>query len=472
MKKLYRRTPLIAALLAAVFLVAMTPAIAQSHQCTQCGPVCKKTVDPHAVPGKMDFPPMHHHGISCGGDCKGTWVTCGPEGYSAAGVTVDPANADNATLVGYYGNCYTTVDGGASWSLTGNHGISAFGCDCIDNSRLYAVGMGASAPSFVGSTDQGATWTEYAFDFSVGYPYSVGAHPTDPNTIYVGGYLYDFTGPSYDLWFHKSTDGGATFTSAAIGLPGVPFGLAAAPTNGNLIYMTGWIYDFATYTILPGVWQSGDGGTTWTDLSANVSTDPADGFFQGIAVDPNDENHVIAAGVYVYETFDGGATWTKHTYGGDSFYAYQVAFDPTNSANIYMAASDGVYVTNDGGATWTLMPQGGFGNAVTVAPSAPSTVYGAWMYIGPIKSTDSGATWDNCCNDIYEAMTYGLHVSGTTPETAYVSPYGHAALMINHNSGDKLSWQEMNTPPEGTYVSRTLECSAYPNIILIVLPGG
>jgi hypothetical protein len=120
-----------------------------------------------------------------------------------------------------------------------------------------------------------------------------------------------------------------------------------------------------------GVYRSDDAGTTWIDIGTDTGL-PSDFGFP-IAVDPADPDsaYVIPltgsgdrvtpdGAVRVYETRDGGASWTARTDGLPQENAYltvlREAFDSTGSGNgleLYFGATSGhVFGSADAGATW------------------------------------------------------------------------------------------------------------------------
>jgi photosystem II stability/assembly factor-like uncharacterized protein len=129
-----------------------------------------------------------------------------------------------------------------------------------------------------------------------------------------------------------------------------------------------------------GVWNTNDGGATWTSLTDNQATLS----MGSIAIAPSapkviyagtgeannaaDSNH----GMGILASNDGGSTWTLNQGPGGVFNGLSVgkiAVDPTNALTAYAAMNDegwnggcyaipsngsgtGIYKTTDGGNTW------------------------------------------------------------------------------------------------------------------------
>jgi hypothetical protein len=115
----------------------------------------------------------------------------------------------------------------------------------------------------------------------------------------------------------------------------------AAPTNG-------------------GVWKSSD-QQHWTSIGDNLPTQVV----SGVAWSPAGGGTVIAltgdlayggdssAGLGVYRTTDGGATWTHSSGVPDGVLGFKLAVDPTDPSKIYAATGAGLWRSTDAGATFT-----------------------------------------------------------------------------------------------------------------------
>ena len=243
-------------------------------------------------------------------------------------------------------------------------------------------------------------------------------HPTTPGTVYVAA----GTG---GVW--KSTDGGATLTSAwSDDLPQSMGALAIAP-DGTLYAGTGEPDHGGGGSYYgTGIYRSTDGGATWTSLGLTNT-----GAIGRIRIDPTNPQRIFVAaqgrlfdtggdrGVYLSE--DGGATWRQVLDGlNDSTGAIDLAINPANPDTILAAMWDklrfpdgreyggpgsGVYRSTDGGESWTRIgaplptPESEPGRiGVAFAESDPNRAYAIsndriGNLTGFFVSTDAGATW-------------------------------------------------------------------------------
>jgi photosystem II stability/assembly factor-like uncharacterized protein len=119
-----------------------------------------------------------------------------------------------------------------------------------------------------------------------------------------------------------------------------------------------------------GVYRSDDAGATWTDIGDGLPSDfgfpmvvdPADPDSAFVIPLRSDEDRVTPEGrVRVYETRDGGATWTARGDGLPAEHAYltvlRQAFDRAGEGDgleLYFGATSGdLFGSGDAGATWT-----------------------------------------------------------------------------------------------------------------------
>ena len=118
-----------------------------------------------------------------------------------------------------------------------------------------------------------------------------------------------------------------------------------------------------------GVYRSDDAGETWTDIAEGLPSD----FGFPLAIDPADSDSAYVVPltadtdrvtpdgrVRVYETRDGGESWTPRGEGLPSEHAYltvlREAFDWTGEGDdleLYLGATSGdLFGSGDAGASW------------------------------------------------------------------------------------------------------------------------
>ena len=177
-----------------------------------------------------------------------------------------------------------------------------------------------------------------------------------------------------------------------------------------------------------GVLRSTDGGKSWTHVSGD--------YFQGVSVsrivvDPTNARHLYAAVLRgrggsrrvtvqphsrygIWESTDGGATWTLRREVDEGHGATDLEMDPQNPKVLYASFwTDGIYKSTDGGRSWTQINNFGlpspdfsddarFGLSISHPnPGGDGTLYTgfAWKDANGEhpsrvwKSTNGGASW-------------------------------------------------------------------------------
>ncbi len=163
--------------------------------------------------------------------------------------------------------------------------------------------------------------------------------------IFAGIGIFDTDG----LYYSPSGDPG-TWVKQTNGFPSAGIWrveLATAPSNPLVAYAIPLSTDY----MIDGVYRTQDGGNTWIEVE-NPGGDRRLAASQGwydliIAVDPNDENVVVAGGLDTWRSRDGGDSWQRISSGRpDSLLTRYMHVD---QHGIFFVNSDTVYFTNDGG---------------------------------------------------------------------------------------------------------------------------
>lgn len=178
---------------------------------------------------------------------------------------------------------YSSSDNGNTWqALTA--APTGDGFLLVTNTKpatVYTDGLAADGSyGLFKSTDLGSTWT-----FLPNVPENMDyttlvADPTDPLTIYAGGYEALF----------KSRDGGTSWTEYTKGIPSPPgqpiLGtgtIAVDPKNSSIVFAGFFTYPDAAEACQYGLLKSSDGGQTWESTGfcppsgiTSITVDPAD----------------------------------------------------------------------------------------------------------------------------------------------------------------------------------------------------
>jgi photosystem II stability/assembly factor-like uncharacterized protein len=210
----------------------------------------------------------------------------------------------------------------------------------------------------------------------------------------------------------------------------------------------------------PPVWQSI--GPTVIPNGQTYGTNRVDviGRVAAIAVDPKNAKHILlgAADGGIWESKDGGTTWSPRTDSMPSLAIGAITFHPTNANTVYAGSGEGnfyaslgagVYRSTDGGTTWTVLASAPFMGSgffdLVVDPKTPSTLYAATTS-GFYKSTNGGSTWTvkrtTRCWDI------SVHPGGGGVELLAAFQDG---IFVSKNSGNSFSPVTLPQPPAAAW---------------------
>jgi photosystem II stability/assembly factor-like uncharacterized protein len=283
--------------------------------------------------------------------------------------------------------------------------------------------------------------------FRGGRSNGVSGVPGQPNTFYFGSV-------GGGVW--KTENSGRTWTPVFDAEPVGSIGaIAVAPSNGNVVYVgTGEADMRSQISFGNGMYKSTDAGKTWMHIGLDNTRQ-----IGRVIVDPQNPDVVFVAAlghVYganpdrgVFRSTDGGTSWQKVLYKGDSVGAIDLAFDPQNSRTIYAALwntrrppwsiyppsygpGGGIFKSTDGGDTWQPLTNGLPAERVgrigiAVAPTNAKLVYAIVdaKEGGLYRSDDAGASWKKMSDEqrIWGRGWYfcNVVVDPKDAETIYVS---------------------------------------------------
>jgi uncharacterized repeat protein (TIGR01451 family) len=287
-------------------------------------------------------------------------------------VAVDPANS-NLLIAGtgeanQSGDSYpgdgilVSTDAGTSWTLqnpggvfSGKH-IAQVAIDPADSSIQFAATDGG----LYVTTNGGTSWAKPTSPTYTPFDGNITAVAFDPlksNIVYIAGSL----GSTGAHTVAESTDDGGTWAAAdngitALGSSQFPLvALAIGTVGSTAITMYAATGGFSAPA---AVYRSTDGGSSWTQLTAAPdymgqaysygSGTAEQGWYDNtLAVDPANANHVLAGGIALVETTDGGSSWTNVN--GGAFDDFSVNKLHPDEHALAFAPDGTVWDGNDGG---------------------------------------------------------------------------------------------------------------------------
>jgi hypothetical protein len=312
--------------------------------------------------------------------------TDAPSSYGEDSIAVDPTNTSVVYMVfptehstdiqtpTNYVELYKSVDGGNHFTPANMSAAAILGNPngpnrmdgeklAVDPANSAVLYYGSDSQGLWRSLDDGTTWTQYPLSGAAGPPTNVEfvniQFAKGPGSVTVNGVVLSKT--IYAVSIRNNGDGGGD------------------------------------------VYQSTDGGQTWTDISTGV-TDAASGqslshqalssSIDGTGALYVVENSATNGGLRAYWKYAAG-TWTRISLQGAIGQALtSVVVDPTNAQRIYaMGADTGLARSDNGGAAWINLGSPQYANTLGWLPQTVGMSGGEWHSNGGLKVDSAGNLW-------------------------------------------------------------------------------
>jgi len=211
----------------------------------------------------------------------------------------------------------------------------------------------------------------------------------------------------------RSVDGGTTWAQMAGALPvnvefiNIQFAKGPGTVTASGVVLSKTVYAVSinnTGDAGGDVYQSQDGGQTWTDISTGVK-DAASGESLShralsSSIDPTDalyvaENSTTNGGLRAYWRYQAGA-WARFSLqpGGINQAVVSVVADPTNPQRIYALGTDTSLARSDnGGVSWINLGAPVYANTLGWLPQTVGMSGGQWHSNGGLKIDSGGNLW-------------------------------------------------------------------------------
>jgi len=124
-----------------------------------------------------------------------------------------------------------------------------------------------------------------------------------------------------------------------------------------------------------GIYRSDDAGVTWKRINS-LNDRPM--YFSQIRVDPSDATYIYALGVPLFQSKDGGTTFTEDGHGDEVHVDHHAMWvDPRDGRHVILGNDGGLYVTRDRLLSWDQLNTVAIGQFYHVAVD-PRPVYNAY----------------------------------------------------------------------------------------------
>jgi photosystem II stability/assembly factor-like uncharacterized protein len=293
-----------------------------------------------------------------------------------------------------------------------------------------------------------------------GWPIYHVIHDADSGTVFAAA-ASEWHGAS--VW--RSPDLGETWEQSSEGLAYENGGLKLSKVSG-LTAAHGRLFAGAEN---PGVFESRDGGVTWSLLTnlegqpgSEAWNDPANqppGHLGVPAILPHPDDPsrywAIVQGVGIFETTDDAASWTPRNRGLRAdwpreheevgFCVHKLVMSPTDNERLYQQNHVGMHRSDDMGRTWTEITEGlptEFGFAAAVHPHDRDTFYVVPLDPGHARcmpdgkaavwrTRDAGSSWQRLADGLPQE---DAHV-GVLREGMAIDTYDQPGLYFGTSTG-------------------------------------
>ena len=251
------------------------------------------------------------------------------------------------------------------------------------------------------------------------------------------------------LW--QSVDGGLTWTS---------MGFAGQYVTA-IAYSPNYVNDKTVFigTSTNGIYKSTNQGLSWLPVNSGLGSLA----IRTIALSPNFavDQTIFAATVTsgIYKSTDGGNTWTKSSNGLTAWFVLNLAISPNYSADGTIYAGSwfmGLFKSVDGGANWQLILPGGAITAIALSPNyaTDNTVFigrSASHSLRLMKSQDGGTSWSDAGAGlpVYNIRAISISPDYQNDQTLFAALYGGGVYTSDDGSA---SWTAMNNGLTNLYV--------------------
>lgn len=389
-------------------------------------------------------------------------------------VTVAGSYHDDSTY--YFGACaggvWKSTDAGAYWRnvTDGYLTTSAIGALAVapsDSNVIYA-GTGETTiridvshgDGVYRSTDAGYSWTHLGLA-DTRFIGKIRVHPNDPDTVWVAALGHAF-GPNKERGVFKSIDGGATWTHPLFVSEKAGAVDLTLDANPRILYASVWEAHRSFWMISSGgpesgLWQSKDGGETWTNISDHPGLPSGTWGKVGVSASPAQSGRIWALIEHrteggLYRSDDHGDSWEKVSDDQNllsrAWYYTHVTADPVDSDTVYVNNLS-FWKSSDGGRTFAEIPTPhGDNHDLWIDPKNNRRMIQA-NDGGANVSFNGGGSFSSILNQP-TAQFYHLCTDNRVPYTIYGTQQDNTSIAIpSRVNAPNITWSDCSVAGSG-----------------------
>lgn len=385
-------------------------------------------------------------------------------------IALDPSNPEivyvgtGELLTGFYGGgVLKSTDGGATWKQLAGPFIGPFN-QVRSGAVFAALAVSPSDPNVVlagvdyggalaarggiyRSADGGVSWTQV---IGGGAGTDIVFDRNRPDTVYAGlsaaALRSAFGGAQNGVY--RSIDGGVTWTQ----LKGTGAGIFPVANVGRISLALARTASDAPNTVfaaiqdasapgfgsLLGMYRTTDSGATWARLPVPDFCAPQCWYAMPIAVHPSNQNLLLAGGLFLLRSLNGGGTWSNVYVGlnGEPLHAdlHAIAFSP-DASRTWVGTDGGIFVSTaitQPSVSWTdrneTLGTIQFYPGISIHPTNPNFALGGTQDNGTMLYS-GGLRWDVVLGGDggYSAIDYAV------PDILYASVQNNSIRKIGQS---------------------------------------
>ena len=356
------------------------------------------------------------------------WRRAGLFGADVRALIADRDNPDVLYLGTSGGEVYVSYDGAKSWT-TPRNGIPFPGY-VVDtlvvdrDDRLWAASWGLWGGGVIAvSDDHGKTWSRRDAGLEDFSIRALAIDPNDGNFLIAGG----LTG------VYQSADGGQSWTK--ISDQENVESLAIDPRNHDVIYVGTWRQG----------WRTDDGGRNWKHIDNGMVLD-TDMF--SITIDEqNPDNVWVSTCGWVYNSANRGDLWTRYRDGFNNRRIHDIEIDPCDRNTLYAGSVAGLYRSEDSGKTWyTVSNEEMVVNSIVLHPQRPNRIVLGIEGDGVYVSNDRGKTFNRTSEGLHNLRITSIASDPAQKNRVYAAvAFGGAASGVYQSDDGGTAWSRVST---------------------------